>query len=70
MYRHRVMSSRYCPYSLNIKLTSSEESHGQRGLAGYTVHGVTRVGYELATKPPSPLGASGVAQMIKNLPAV
>ena len=28
------------------------ESHGQRGLAGYTVHGVMRTGPDLATKPP------------------
>ena len=26
--------------------------HGQRSLAGYTVHGVTRVGHDLLTKPP------------------
>ena len=26
------------------------ESHGQRSLAGYTVHGVTRVGHDLVTK--------------------
>ena len=26
--------------------------HGQRSLAGYTVHGVTRVGHNLSTKPP------------------
>ena len=25
-------------------------SHGQRSLAGYTVHGVTRVGHDLATE--------------------
>ena len=24
------------------------ESHGQRSLAGYTVHGITRVGHDLA----------------------
>ena len=29
------------------------ESHGQRSLAGYS-HGVTRVGHDLATKPPPP----------------
>ena len=28
------------------------KSHGQRSLAGYTVHGVTRVRCDLATKPP------------------
>ena len=28
------------------------ESHGQRGLSGYTVHGVMRAGPDLATKPP------------------
>ena len=28
--------------------------HGQRILAGYTVHGVTRVRQDLATKPPPP----------------
>ena len=26
------------------------KSHGQRSLAGYTVHGVTRVGHDLGTK--------------------
>ena len=30
------------------------ESHGQRSLAGYTVHGVARVGHDLVTKPPPP----------------
>ena len=30
----------------------SGESHGQRSLAGYTLHGVSRVGQNLATKPP------------------
>ena len=30
------------------------ESHGQRSLAGYTVHGVARVGRDLETKPPAP----------------
>ena len=28
------------------------ESHGQRSLAGYTVHEATRVGHDLVTKPP------------------
>ena len=28
------------------------ESHGQRSVAGYTIHGVARVGHDLATKPP------------------
>ena len=28
------------------------ESHGQRSLTGYTVHGVARIGHNLATKPP------------------
>ena len=28
------------------------ESHGQRSLAGYTVHGVARVRHDLTTKPP------------------
>ena len=27
------------------------ESHGQGSLAGYTVHGIARVGRDLATKP-------------------
>ena len=27
------------------------KSHGQRSLAGYTVHGVARIGHYLATKP-------------------
>ena len=34
------------------------ESHGQRSLAGFwttAVHGVTRVGHDLATKPPPPV---------------
>ena len=30
------------------------DSHGQRRLTGYIVHGVTRVGHNLATKPPPP----------------
>ena len=30
----------------------SRESYGQRSLAGYTFLGVTRVGHNLATKPP------------------
>ena len=30
------------------------ESHGQRSLADYKVHGVTRVGHDLGTKPPPP----------------
>ena len=30
------------------------ESHGQRSLEGYTVHGVTRVGHDLETTPPAP----------------
>ena len=30
------------------------ESHGQRSLAGYMVHGVAGVGYNLATKLPPP----------------
>ena len=35
---------------------SPGESHGQKSLAGYTVHGVTRVGHDLATKrPPLPI---------------
>ena len=29
-----------------------QESHGQRSLAGYTVHGVARERHNLATKPP------------------
>ena len=28
------------------------ESHGQRSLAGATIHGIARVRYDLATKPP------------------
>ena len=32
----------------------SGKSHGQRSLAGYTVHGVTRVGHNLTPKPPPP----------------
>jgi len=28
------------------------ESHGQRSLIGYTVHGIARVRHNLATKPP------------------
>ena len=28
-----------------------EKSHGQRNLAGYTVHEVTRVGHDLVNKP-------------------
>ena len=34
------------------------ESHGQRSLADYIVHGVSRVGHDLATKPPPPLGGT------------
>ena len=34
---------------------SPGESHGQKSLAGHTVHGVTRVGHNLATKPPLPI---------------
>ena len=35
---------------------SPGESHGQKSLAGYTVHGVRRVGHDLATKrPPLPI---------------
>ena len=30
------------------------ECHGQRSPAGYIVHGVTRVGHDLVTKPPPP----------------
>ena len=30
------------------------ESHGQRSLVGYTVHGTVRVGHNLATKTPPP----------------
>ena len=30
------------------------ESHGQKSLAGYTVHEVTKVGHNLVTRPPSP----------------
>ena len=30
-----------------------EKFHGQRSLAGLTVHGVARVGHHLATKPPT-----------------
>ena len=30
------------------------ESHGQRSLVGYTVHGVIRIGHDLATIPPPP----------------
>ena len=30
------------------------EAHGQRSLAGYTVHGVAGVGHNLATKSPPP----------------
>ena len=34
------------------------ESHGQRSLAGHiTVHGISRVGYNLATKPPHNLNS-------------
>ena len=29
-------------------------SHGQRSLAGYTVHGIARVRHDLATNPPAP----------------
>ena len=32
-----------------------EGFHGQRSLAGYTVHGITRVRHDLATKPTSVL---------------
>ena len=36
-----------------IPLFLPGESHGQRSLAGYsTVHGVARVGHDLATKSP------------------
>ena len=36
-----------------IPLSLSGESRGERSLASYsTVHGVTRVGHDLATKPP------------------
>ena len=30
-----------------------EKPHGQESLAGYTIHGFTRVGHNLVTKPPS-----------------
>ena len=30
------------------------ESHGQRSLADYIIYGVSRVGHDLATKPPPP----------------
>ena len=45
-----------CPGEGNGKLIPvflPGESYGQRSLAGY-IHGVTRVGHDLATKPPPP----------------
>ena len=41
-----------------------------RGAWRATVHGVTRVGHDLATKLPTILGPSLVAQRVKNLPAM
>ena len=36
------------------------EPHRQRSFVGYTVHGVARVGYDLATTPPPPTGCMGI----------
>ena len=44
-----------------------------RGAWQALVHGVTRIGHDLAIKPPPHIflyGASPVAQMIKNLPEI
>ena len=43
-----------------------------RGAWRATVHGVARVGHDLATKPPSPCyqKASFVAQLVKDFPAM
>ena len=50
--------NRTYPYNIQQNITwqskkaCNTDSHRQKSLAGYTVHGVTRVGHDLATKAP------------------
>ena len=44
------------------------ESHGQQGLACYTIHGITIVGHDLVTKPPPPPSILPQARLPSRLP--
>ena len=42
------------------------KSHGQRSMAGYTVHGVTRLRHNLATKPNQTSYIHGIMSLLRN----